>query len=209
MRRPPARDWIGAALLAAALLAGCAGGDTPGTRFYVLSALPEGTAAVDGARRDPPLALDIAPVRLPQYLARPQIVTRTAGNEIALEEYHQWGGNLAKNMMRVLARNLSRLLATPEITLFSRRPPAPADARLEIEVLEFERGPDRRVRLSAQWRLRAGDDGAPALARISERASAPLPPEAGMQATVSAMSDLLADLSVEVANAVVALERGG
>jgi len=199
---------IAVTLLAPLLFAGCAGGDRPSTRFYVLSALPESTPALPGARREPPLALDIAPVRLPQYLARPQIVTRTADNEIALAEYHQWGGNLAKNMMRVLARDLSRLLATPEITLFSRRPPAPADARIEIEVLEFERGADLRVRLTAQWRLRHGGDGAPALARISERVSEALPVDADMAATVAAMSALLGELSRELAGAVLAMEPG-
>lgn len=189
--------------LALVLLAGCATGDAPTTRFYVLSALPGDSAALGDARRDPPIAVDIATLRLPQYLERPQIVTRSARNELALAEYHQWGGNLAKNMTRVLARNLALLLGTAEITVFSRRPPAPADVRVDIDVLQFERGPDRRVLLSAQWRLRAGADGAPRLARISELASAPIDAEAGMDATVEAMSSLLGELSTVIARAAI------
>lgn len=190
------------ALAALALLAGCATGEAPATRFYVLSALPGDTAALEQVRREPPIAVDVAALRLPQYLERPQIVTRSAHNELALAEYHQWGGNLAKNMTRVLARNLALLLDTAEITVFSRRPPAPADLRVEIDVLQYERAPDRRVVLAAQWRLRAGSDGAPRSARITELTSGPIDPAAGMDATVTAMSALLGDLSTVIARAV-------
>lgn len=187
--------------LALLLLAGCATGDAPTTRFYVLGTLPGDSAPLSDARRDPPIAVDIATLRLPQYLERPQIVTRSARNELALAEFHQWGGNLAKNMTRVLARNLSLLLGTAEITVFSRRPPAPADVRVDIDVLQFERGPDRRVLLSAQWRLRSGADGAPRLARISELTSEAIEADAGMEATVEAMSRLLGELSIVIARA--------
>jgi hypothetical protein len=190
-----------------ALLAGCATGGAPATRFYVLSALPAGTPALAGVRREPPVAVAIAALRLPQYLERPQIVTRSAHNELALEEFHQWGGNLAKNMTSVLARNLALLLDTAEITVFSRRPPAPADVRVEIDVLQFERAPERRVLLSAQWRIRAGADGAPRLARISDVGSEPLDAAAGMDATVAAMSALLGELSGIIARAVAEQAR--
>lgn len=193
--------------LSVALLSGCSTGKAPDTRFYVLSELAGETTALAEARREPPLAVDIAALRVPQYLERPQIVTRSAHNELTLEEYHQWGGNLAKNITRVLARNLSLLLATPEITVFSRRPPAPADVRVEIDVLQFERGPDRRVLLSAQWRLRAGVDGAPRLARISDLASEPLAETAGIDASVAAMSALLGELSTIIARAAAAQSR--
>jgi hypothetical protein len=193
--------------LALALLAGCATSESTTTRFYVLDALPGDSAALSEARREPPIAVDIAALRLPQYLERPQIVTRSARNELALAEYHQWGGNLAKNVTRVLARNLALLLGTAEITVFSRRPPTPADVRVEVDVMHFERGPDRRVLLSAQWRLRAGADGAPRLARISELVSEPLDAAAGMDATVAAMSALLGELSREIARAVAEQAR--
>jgi uncharacterized lipoprotein YmbA len=63
------------------------------------------------------------------------------------------------------------------------------------------------VLLSAQWRLRAGADGAPRLARISELVSEPLDAAAGMDATVAAMSALLGELSREIARAVAEQAR--
>lgn len=202
--RRPCRAAMAWAFLAAALMTGCAGGERPQTRLYLLSPLPADTPAVSAAGPDP-VSLDIAVLRLPQYLDRPQIVTRSTDNRITLAEYDQWGGNLGKNMTRVLARNLSRLLATPEITIFSRRPPRPADVRIDVEVLAFERGPDGRVHLSAQWRLRRGEDASPALSRVSELASPPLASTEDMAATVAEMSALWGEIAREMAAAITSL----
>ena len=62
----------------ALLLSACSTGKQAQTRFYVLDSMPAGVSALDGATRDPPLAVNIAALRLPQYLERPQIVTRSA-----------------------------------------------------------------------------------------------------------------------------------
>ena len=55
------------------------------------------------------VAVVVASVRLPQYLERPQIVTRSGDNRLQLAEFDQWGGNLYQDMTRVLAQNLARL----------------------------------------------------------------------------------------------------
>ena len=133
----------------ALLVTGCVTGEEVSTRFWLLSPLPASTVALE-APREPALALDIAALRLPQYLQRPQLVTRSTDNEVVLAEYEQWGGNLAKNMMRVLAQNLSRLLSTPEITLFSRRPARTSDLRIEIDVLQFEQHQPEQPRALSQ-----------------------------------------------------------
>ena len=185
------------------VLSGCLTGKQPQTRFYVLDPMPASEAALAGAARSPSLAVDIAALRLPQYLERPQIVTRAANNELKLAEYHQWGGNLAKNIMRISARNLARLLDTAQITIFSRRPPTAPDVRIEINVLQFERGPDMRVVLSAQWRILTGSEGTLKVARISELYSEPLAAEAPIDATVRAMSQLIAKLDHEIAVAIL------
>ena len=202
--RRPCRAATLWTLLAAALMTGCVGSERPQTRLYLLSPLPADTPAVSISGLAP-LSLDIAVLRLPQYLDRPQIVTRSTGNRITLAEFDQWGGNLGKNMTRVLAQNLSRLLATPEITIFSRRPPQPADVRIDVEVLAFERGPDGRVHLSAQWRLRRGEDATPTLSRISELASPALTSTEDMATTVAAMSVLWGELAHEMAAVIASL----
>jgi len=200
--RSPLR--LALALCGALLLTGCVTTASPVTRFYVLDALGADTVALAGAEREPPLALDLSPLRLPQYLERPQIVSRSAGSRLELAEYDQWGGNLAKNMGRVLAQNLSRLLATPDVTMLSRRPATPADLRIEVDVMQFERGADGRVLLEAQWRLAGGSGQGNALVRTSRFVSDAVETGGGMDQTVAAMSALVAELGRAIATAVLA-----
>ncbi|NKC15153.1 MAG: hypothetical protein GKR94_24065 [Gammaproteobacteria bacterium] len=196
------RALAGTALM---LVAGCAANimQTKETRFYVLATLPQDTEALPGVRTSPALVLDLAALTLPQYLERPQIVTRIERNRLVLAEFDNWGGSLEKNMLRVLASNLSMLLATPDIHMATRRTPAKVDARVEIEVIQFERGPDRRAVLMAQWRLlEAGRERKTIVSKVTSLQSPPMAAPS-MTATVAAMSDLAGELSVLIARAVI------
>jgi uncharacterized protein len=197
------RVWlILLALLGAGLTAGCAGKSVAGTRFYVLT--PLAAEPLANAGRAQPLSVDVVDLRLPQYLERPQIVTRTGDNRLALAEFHQWGGNLRKDMHRTLARNLSVLLATPNVSISPNRPPKAADFRVELEVMQFEQGADARVRLSVQWRLSQGRDRVPLEVRILDLESPEVIGEPDFDAIVSAMSALYGELSRDVARAILA-----
>jgi len=167
------------------LLSGCLPSGIPPTRFYVLDPFDSGISLVKDADQIPPLSIEIVSLRLPQYLERPQIVTRSNGNQLELAEFHQWGGNLRKNMTRVLAKNLSWLLDTPDISVYPRDPQIPPDFRIGLEVTRFERDPDGKVRLSSQWRLSRG----------KELESPTLPAGSDFGQTVSVMSGLMGELS--------------
>ncbi len=196
-------------LAAVALLGGCVStGETMETKFYLLSTLPSGSESLTGANADPPLTVYLTGLAIPQYLQRPEIVTRVDQNRLVLAEFDNWGGSLEKNMARVLAGNLSVLLDTPEVHVTTRRPPRGIDASVEIEIMQFERGPDAHAVLDAQWRLHtSGRDKAPSVSMISRFVSEPVTNEVGMAATVAAMSELLAQLSTAIAQAIVEHSR--
>ncbi len=202
-RLPSSRVYLLLAALLSTALTGCpVTQPTPVTRFYVLGALAPGTEALPGAKREPRLSVELSALDLPQYLERPQIVTRVDANRLLLSEFDKWGGNLEKDMTRVLAGNLSQLLATPEIHA-ARRAPTPVDVRLELQVMEFERAPDGRAHLVAQWHLLQGRAKTLLTSRVSKLASAPIPKGSEMEATVAAMSGLLGELSRDIATAIV------
>ena len=190
-------------MLVAVFLAGCISSSTPPTRFYVLSELDPDASLNFENERQGPISIEIASLRLPQYLERPQLVTRSSGNRLELAEYHQWGGNLRKDMIRILAKNLSRLLATPHFAISPNRPPTPPDFRIDLEVMRFERDADNRVKLSVQWRLSRGEDRMPLSTRITELESPQMPPESEPENTVSAMSMLMGELSRLIAETIL------
>jgi len=192
------------------LLAACSStGNNVDTRFYLLSQLPATTAPLSSAPTQPPLAVTLTPVQLPQYLERPQIVIRVAPNRLELSEFDNWGGSLEKNMTRVLAAILSLLLASPDIQIASTRRSVNRDAHVELQVMQFERSPDGRTVLNTQWRLFGPDrDQPPKITQISRFVSDSIPDatpasDPDRTAVVAAMSQLLGELSQTIARAIL------
>jgi uncharacterized lipoprotein YmbA len=183
--------------LSAVLATGCS--SVPPVRFYVVTPL----AGPAPAARAPGPGVVVAVVRLPEYLERPQLVTRSGGNQLQLEEFHQWGGNLARDLTRVMAENLSLLLGSDAVVAAPNTLRMRPDYRVEIEVLRFERAGDARVHLTAKWWLQRGADGSPLASPTTTLASEPLPEAASAEHTVAAMSGLYGELSRLIAQAVL------
>lgn len=173
---------------------GCASSGDP-TRFYVLNPLDPGPTLVGDAPPKAPLSVEISALRLPQYLERPQIVTRRSASTLDVAEFHKWGGNLRKDMLRVMAKNLSQLLATPYVSISPHSPQPPSDFRVEMEVMKFERDPDGKVRLSIQWSLTAARDPKLLNAQITELESPSVTVGPDMEPTVTTMSLLWGEMS--------------
>ncbi|HEY5635892.1 MAG TPA: PqiC family protein [Burkholderiales bacterium] len=200
MTKPIPRRVPRSTLLAlAVLLAGCSGSGAVPVRFYVLEPVLAAPAAP--AAKAPPSVL-VTGVRLPQYLERPQMVTRR-GAQIELAEFHQWGGNLRKDMTAALVRNLAarlgseRVLAAPHSMRFE------PGARVEVEVLRFERDETGTVRLEARWWVSRGTERALVDARHGRWASAALAPADTFDATVVAMSRVWGELAAAVAQSLL------
>jgi uncharacterized lipoprotein YmbA len=187
--------------LAVALSTGCS--SLPPVHFYVVTPL----AGPAPAARAPGPRVVVAAVRLPEYLERPQLVTRSGDNQLQLEELHQWGGNLAKDLTRVMAENLSLLLGSDAVVAAPNTQRMRPDYRVELEVLRFERAGDGRVHLTAKWWLQRGADGSPLASPTTTLASEPLPGAAGAELTVAAMSGVYGELSRVIAQAVSRQEK--
>ncbi len=199
MRRPASSMARLALVLLVLTLGGCLASQAPAVRYYVLD--PE--AGTDAAAMPlPHLTVKLLELRLPQYLERPQIVTRSAPRRLDLAEYHQWGGNLRKNLVSVTVQNLSRELGTTRVSGPPHRAGLDADLLVELEVNRFERGPEGRVTLVAWWRVLGGDGRDTLETRVSELASPPLAPGADYAATVAAMGEVFARLGGEMAAAI-------
>ena len=204
MRPTSALMFAGLVLLA---LAGCA--DKP-TRLYVLTATTEkpATTSPNG------LAIGIGPITLPKYLDRPQIVSSVEANSLDQANFDQWGGDLNDNITRVLATNLSNLLATDRVSLYPWKDGAPVDYQVTLDVSRFEQDKDGSSVLNVFWSIVNPRDGTVVLMRRSSYSQA-APAGASQNdnprpydAQVAAMSQDLAALSRDVATAITALKGG-
>ena len=202
------KHWILVVILTGSFLSGCLGTNpvTP-TRFYVLTPAQYETSLVSKTvgedSQAPKISLEITALRLPQYLEKPQIVTRTSENRLELAEYHQWGGDLRKNMNRVFARNMSALLSSPHVAVAPFRRSTSPDFRVEVDVMQFEADSFGQVRFSAQWRLFRGRSGEPLATRISDLTSPEAKTSGDVGQTVAAMGELFGEFCVIMAQEIL------
>ncbi len=135
-------------LVSALLLSGCLGGTTPPARFYLLE--PSAEMAVVAADGDKKPVVVLAPVRIPHYLDRAQIVTATGENSYQLSEYERWAEGLDHNITRVLQQDLSRLV--PADVAFSSVAGG-MSLKLVVSILAFHVDAQGQARLTAQWQI--------------------------------------------------------
>ena len=182
-----------AGFICALLLAGCA--RTAPVSYYQLSALDAARNA--SATEAGKMVIGIGPVRLPEYLDRPQIVTRQSANRLQLADNHRWAEPLGENIPRVLGENLSAQLGTDRILLYPWPSSRTTDYQLLVEVLHFENESDGAARLVALWSVKGRDGGIV----LSERRSSHLAPAISrdQDGQVGALNAALGSLCREIA----------
>ena len=172
-------------------------GSTPPAQFYLLEPLAVETPRAPTTATGP-WVLSMAPVRLPAYLDRSQIVTATDKNTYQMDELHRWAESLGDNMTRVLLQDLSVLLA--QDVVISTAPHArQASWHLAVTVLNFHVTPQGMAELNAQWQV--SRDGK---AVLLQRSALQVPVEGeGVQARVQALNRCLDHWSQDIARALL------
>jgi uncharacterized protein len=157
MKRYKASALFAFLFLSVACLPGCSMRSHP-SDFYLLSSRPlPQLAAQDGL-------VGVFPVRVPDYLDRPQIVTRTGENTLQLNEFHRWSEPLRANITSIVIQNLSHLLQTDGIINTGQNFGLPLRVNVGVEVLRFDGELGGKVILSGRWSI-LSDDGKQAVVR--------------------------------------------
>lgn len=190
------------------LLGGClnlGGGTQQTTKFYVLSSLDGSRENLKAGISKSNMALGVNAVRLPQYVDRPQIVTRSGSNELQLASFDHWAEPLEDNFSRVLAENLALLLSTDRVVTYPWKRSTPLDYEVAVEVTRFDGVLGGDVSMRARWTI-SGVDGHKVLTQRNAIFKAPTAAPT-YEALVSAMSGLVGDLSREIATAIKDIEQ--
>ncbi len=199
-RAPIPRRHILRGLLATVAMAGCS---SSSPRLYVLTPMPSNGNRNRNNRR----SIGVQPVVLPEYLDRSEIVTYANANELAANRDDRWAERLPTNVTRVLAENLSILLATDRAYVMPSRSGERPDYEVSVEFDRFERSVSRESVLDAQWTIH---DGATrkVLVRDHTHLSARVADD-GYTSLVAAMNDSLTLLSRDIARAIANLPQKG
>ncbi len=143
-RRLFRRTALALALLLTGAMSGC--GSSPPSSFYTLSPsplTPIGSAA-DGD-------ITIGPVEIPDYLNRPQIVTRGEGSELRLAEFDRWAEPLDDSIQRMLVTNISALLDSDQIVGYPSKQLFGRQYHVVIRIQRFDTDNRGNAVLEAKW----------------------------------------------------------
>ena len=183
-------------LLLALFLAGCAG--SPPINLYTLSAL--GLPSTDTrAPQSTPAVVAVGPVTLPDYIDRPQIVTRKSAHQLELAAYDHWAAPLYDMLPRVLIENLALRLPSDRVVSFPQVSEASFDYRVAVDVSRFDVDATGESTLAARWQLYSRST--PRALLIADELSRRRTDGQGYGSYAAALSAVLADLADRIAQA--------
>jgi uncharacterized lipoprotein YmbA len=158
--------------------------------------------------RNQELTVGVGPIKLPKYLQRQGIVSRSSENQLNVAQYHQWAEPLQENFSRVVQENLADMLSTERILILpvqrSIRKTVAIDYQVAISVSEFNKTASGGVILAARWAILDGDKQELLLRRSSYTETLAADDYA---AQASAQSKALEKLCLDIAEAVRELEE--
>ncbi len=183
----------------AVLTTGCLKPRTDPSQFYVLA------ASADTARAAPAdLIIGLGPITLPQYLQRPQMVTRTGEHQMTLSEVDRWAEDLEAGLARVMREDLQRVTGASQVLSYPWLASRTVHYAVEVDILRFEGNAAGAVQLWAAWRIRDMATREVVVAqesRITQQAAG-----ATRSEIVSAQSQAIVALSREIAGALRNIE---
>ena len=194
-----------AALLVATLVAGCA---SPEPRYYTLAQGPAAaaSAAMPAVTNTEPLWIEVAPVRVPERLNRPQLVVRDTrnGNEAGLRllDLSRWSSPLPEEMRDALSQRLQASLGAVDTYQQGLADVSPV-YRITTEVVRLDADIGQRAGATINWTVRRLPDGKV----VSGRTQSDLPAPGEVEGVVAAYREILSGTAGDIAAGLQSLRR--
>jgi uncharacterized lipoprotein YmbA len=185
--------WYAPSLIVALLAGGC--GSSPPVHYYALEALESGYVAA----ADAGLRVGIGPLRAPDYLSRPQIVTRDGESRIIVDDFNRWAEPVDEAIYRIVAENVDSVIAAAVVVAFPYSHIVDLDYQVVGRIGRFDAGTDGTAVLQIQWGVIASGDEFVVQPRRA-RYEASVAQAGGYPALAHAMSEILQQFSRDVAN---------
>ena len=135
-------------LLGSLLLVGC----SSKSNFYQLHTTQ--TQPVNKATHIKRTIIGVAEVGIPEYLDKPEVVTRVSVGRLQVNETDRWAGAFDKNIQAVLTRNFSRLLPQYSFISYPWDEPISEKYRIYLSIDRFDGDTSTgMVTLEGRWTL--------------------------------------------------------
>lgn len=133
------------------VLSGCLSvGNSPTPRFYTLAAVGQEQAA-QKFNIAPDTIIGIGPVRTPEYLNRPQMVTRDKNKMLTFAQFDRWGEPLDSALARLISEDLTVMLSGANVKIFPWNLDIPVKYQVILDVVQLESELDKDMLFVAQW----------------------------------------------------------
>ena len=157
MTKTHSRTLLAGIAVLAALAAGCA--SKPDSYYTLASSVPADQIAAPAASGSVPLAIELAPVAVPERLARPQMVVRKPGGSVQVEvlEQHRWASSFENELRDALASGIATRLGALDVSK-GGRPNVQPVWRIAAQLKQFDAVDGGRVEAAFSWTLRRADE---------------------------------------------------
>ena len=183
-----------AGLMLVFFLSACMRGNKS-VQFYRLNAGGAMSDAVQVDESTNQAVIGLGPIRIPDYLNRPQMVVAISDNQYQLSEEHRWAERLDQNISLALTKFLPSHLGSNRIVRYPWAQRQIVDYQVSIDIIEFNIDALGRSRLTAQWLIKRKD-----LPDISRRFDYQVPASTtDYDVMVSAQSACLIKLGQDIA----------
>ncbi len=200
----PKRAWLAGAAAVMALLAGC--GVTP-DRYYTLSE-PMGAVTPSVVLAGiTPLYVELAPIALPERLARPQLLVRRqasgASAQVDVLEQHRWTSSFENELRDALASGIASRLGAVDVTK-GGKPASQPVWRIAVQLRQFDAVENSRVDADMLWAVKRSD--AERVVTCQWKASEPVASASGIDALAQAAQRIVARAAAATARDVAVLQ---
>lgn len=84
------------------------------------------------------LKIGLGPIKVAEYLKRPQIMTRVDENELKVHEFHRWAEGLQNNITWILAQNLENDLSGSQVVPYPWPRYFNPDYQVAVNIMQFD-----------------------------------------------------------------------
>jgi len=177
---------------------------SPTPRFYMLSAInqPEVSKKI---HITPGVIIGVGPVKIPEYLNRPQMVTKDKQGILKFDEFDRWGESLNLGIARLMREALTVMLPGAKLTLNPWDPSMAVKYQVLVEIVQLDSDLDREMSFVVQWTVIDVQNSKTVIIKRSEFRTAIIPQNySGLAKT---LSTACASLSNEIAQALATLKK--